>query len=89
MKIPSLALSIALGGASLGIALVLPVPAHAQPAAAVPPELPLRDFFRNPERAFFRISQGDQWLGFMQPAVGPVLSARSRPRPSLAGPVTV
>jgi hypothetical protein len=31
--------------------------AVALPAAAqVPPEIPLRDFFRNPDRAYFRVA---------------------------------
>ena len=67
-KLSDLTLALALVGASLLVALVLPAPAHAQ--AAVPPELPLRDFFRNPERAFFRLSEDGRWLSFMQPAAG-------------------
>jgi dipeptidyl aminopeptidase/acylaminoacyl peptidase len=67
MKMPNLLLSVALVGASLAVSFVLPLPAHAQ---GVPPELPLKDFFRNPERAFFRISEDGRWFSFMQPAVG-------------------
>jgi dipeptidyl aminopeptidase/acylaminoacyl peptidase len=39
-------------------------------AAAVPPQYPLRDFFRNPERAYFRLSEDGRTLGFMMPAPG-------------------
>lgn len=45
----------------------------AQPAPAVataaPPvkQYPLRDFFRNPEKGYFRLSEGGTMLGFMQP----------------------
>jgi dipeptidyl aminopeptidase/acylaminoacyl peptidase len=40
------------------------------PAAAgdaVPPEFPLKDFFRNPEKGFFRLADDGKTLGFMQP----------------------
>jgi dipeptidyl aminopeptidase/acylaminoacyl peptidase len=36
-------------------------------AAQVPPQVPLRDFFRNPERAYFRISGDGKTWSFMQP----------------------
>ncbi|MDE2048563.1 MAG: hypothetical protein KGJ44_09155, partial [Betaproteobacteria bacterium] len=45
----------------------------AQPAPAVataaPPvkQYPLRDFFRNPDKGYFRLSEGGTMLGFMQP----------------------
>lgn len=39
-------------------------------AAAVPPQIPMREFFRNPERGYFRLSAGGTMLGFMEPAVG-------------------
>jgi dipeptidyl aminopeptidase/acylaminoacyl peptidase len=38
--------------------------AAAQP---IPPAVPLRDFFRNPDRAYFRISANGRYLSFMQP----------------------
>jgi dipeptidyl aminopeptidase/acylaminoacyl peptidase len=38
--------------------------AAAQP---IPPAVPLRDFFRNPDRAYFRISADGKYLSFMQP----------------------
>ncbi len=38
-------------------------------AAAQPPQTyPLKDFFRNPERGFFRLADDGKSLGFMQPA---------------------
>ena len=43
-------------GASLG--------AH---AAQPPRAYPLKDFFRNPERGFFRLADDGKTLGFMQP----------------------
>jgi dipeptidyl aminopeptidase/acylaminoacyl peptidase len=67
-KFSDLALAFGLVSVSLLVALALPVPVRAQGAA--PPELPLRDFFRNPERAYFRLSEDGRWLGFMQPAAG-------------------
>ena len=37
---------------------------------AVPPQYPMRDFFRNIDRGYFRLSSDGRMLGFMQPAVG-------------------
>ncbi|MYZ45109.1 S9 family peptidase [Achromobacter sp. KS-M25] len=37
-------------------------------AASAPPVYPLQDFFRNPEKGFFRLSDDGKTLGFMQPA---------------------
>ena len=49
-------LAASLIGASLG-------------AAAQPPQTyPLKDFFRNPERGYFRLAQDGNMLGFMEPA---------------------
>jgi dipeptidyl aminopeptidase/acylaminoacyl peptidase len=56
---------VALVVASAGIAFTLPVPAAAQ--TAVPKTYPLRDFFSNPEKAYFRLSDDGRTLGFMQP----------------------
>jgi dipeptidyl aminopeptidase/acylaminoacyl peptidase len=42
--------------------------AVALPAAAqVPPEIPLRDFFRNPDRAYFRVAGDGRTISYMQP----------------------
>ena len=35
--------------------------------ADTPPQFPIRDFFANPERAYFRLSEDGKTLGFMQP----------------------
>jgi dipeptidyl aminopeptidase/acylaminoacyl peptidase len=35
--------------------------------AGAPPQFPLRDFFSNPEKAYFRLSEDGRTLGFMQP----------------------
>ncbi len=58
--------------AAAAAACLLALPAQAQTSAATAPELsvpqfPLRDFFRNPERAYFRLSDDGSWLSFMQP----------------------
>jgi len=66
---------------SLTGALLLGV---AQAAVAQPADqIPMRDFFRNPDRAFYRISGDGKTLSFMQPwerrmniFVQPVGSAR-------------
>nr|WP_233259056.1 S9 family peptidase [Rubrivivax albus] len=39
-------------------------------AAPVPPQIPLRDFFRNIDRGYYRVSGDGRTLGFMQPALG-------------------
>jgi dipeptidyl aminopeptidase/acylaminoacyl peptidase len=72
MKVSNFTLSVGLVGASLAVALLLPVKAQAQAAAGAQaaPELPLRDFFRHADRAFFRLSEDGRWLSYMAPAVG-------------------
>jgi dipeptidyl aminopeptidase/acylaminoacyl peptidase len=40
------------------------------PVAEVPPQYPMRDFFRNIDRGYFRLSSDGRMLGFMQPAAG-------------------
>jgi dipeptidyl aminopeptidase/acylaminoacyl peptidase len=44
-------------------------------AAEMPPQFPVRDFFSNPERGYFRLSEDGRTLGFMQP-VGSGANAR-------------
>ena len=49
---------------------MLPTPVHAQDtggAGRVPRAYPVRDFFSNPEKAYFRLSADGRTLGFMQP----------------------
>ena len=42
--------------------------AAALPALSqVPPQIPLRDFFRNPDRAYFRVAGDGKTISFMQP----------------------
>ena len=48
---------------ALGACATAPV----APTSAVPKQFPLRDFFSNPERAYFRLSEDGKTLGFMQP----------------------
>ena len=52
---------LSLAGASL-ISFIA-ASAHAQPAK----QYPLRDFFKNPEQGYFRLSPDGKYLGFMQP----------------------
>jgi len=63
-RIPTFFMSLALVGASLAVALVLPTPSHAAP---IPKAYPVRDFFANPEKAYFRLSEDGKTLGFMPP----------------------
>jgi len=53
-----------LSGTCLALLLPLALPVQAQTA---PKLYPLRDFFSNPEKAYFRLSDDGRMLGFMQP----------------------
>jgi dipeptidyl aminopeptidase/acylaminoacyl peptidase len=70
-RLSTFTLSIGLVAGALGVALLLPAPAHAQATAAsragIPKAYPVRDFFSNPEKAYFRLSADGKTLGFMQP----------------------
>lgn len=65
----------AAGALALGATLPIIAPAMTVPPLdrdwsarqPVPPTVPLRDFFRNPDRAYFRISADGAYLSFMQP----------------------
>ncbi len=55
---------------SVGIVAPAAAPAQTQPAAppaGQPKKYDIRDFFRNPERGYFRLSPDGKWLSFMQP----------------------
>jgi len=52
--------------AVLALVAALPQQVLAQ-SAAVPKAYPIRDFFSNPERGYFRLSEDGRALGFMQP----------------------
>ncbi|MEP7067652.1 MAG: S9 family peptidase [Usitatibacter sp.] len=52
-------------GALLALAACASTPVAEK--TAVPRQFPLRDFFSNPERAYFRLSEDGKTLGFMQP----------------------
>ncbi len=60
--VASLRRSAALIGATCALALALPAQ-----SATVPKAYPVRDFFSNPEKAYFRLSEDGKTLGFMQP----------------------
>ena len=64
-----LALVLAAGTALLAACGTAP-PAAQSSASAVPPQYPMRDFFRNIDRGYFRLSSDGRQLGFMQPALG-------------------
>jgi len=71
----TLSLRIAFLLAPLALAAAL-APAAALAETAAPPKFPVRDFFANPERAYFRLSDDGRTLGFMQPVAG----AEGKPR---------
>ena len=75
-RVSSFTLAVALVGTAMGVSFALPTPAHAQAQAqaqagsaraAIPKAYPVRDFFSNPEKAYFRLSEDGTTLGFMQP----------------------
>ncbi len=77
-RISSLTLAVALVGFALGVTFVLPLPAQ---AADIPQTYPVRDFFSNPEKGYFRLSDDGRTLGFMQPvSVGGVDGVDGAPR---------
>lgn len=63
------AAAVLLGGCSTPSGAPGPT-AGAATAQAAPPQIPLRDFFRNIDRGYYRVSGDGRMLGFMQPALG-------------------
>jgi dipeptidyl aminopeptidase/acylaminoacyl peptidase len=61
---PALSWGLLLPGALLALLLSMALPAQAQ---ATPKLYPIRDFFSNPEKGYFRLSEDGRVLGFMQP----------------------
>jgi hypothetical protein len=45
-------------------------PAAIARVAVPPPQIPMRDFFRNIDRGYFRVSGDGKTLSFMEPALG-------------------
>lgn len=66
---PLLAATAAAAVLATGLA-GLPGAAFAQAASVAPPVYPLRDFFSNPVRSVFRLSEDGRWLAYVAPAVG-------------------
>jgi len=60
----ALSWALLLPSALLALMLVIALPAQAQ---ATPKLYPIRDFFSNPEKGYFRLSEDGHVLGFMQP----------------------
>jgi dipeptidyl aminopeptidase/acylaminoacyl peptidase len=52
---------------ALALGLVGSAQAQTTAAAPVPKKYDVRDFFRKPERAYFKVSPDGKWLSFMQP----------------------
>jgi dipeptidyl aminopeptidase/acylaminoacyl peptidase len=69
---PAFATLATLGAAALiaGCASTSTPTMNATAAEPVPPQIPLRDFFRNIDRGYYRVSGDGRMLGFMQPALG-------------------
>jgi len=75
MQLPRVRAALAATSTSLVLATlagcgVTPTVDTAQAAANPPPQIPMRDFFRNIDRGYFRVSGDGRTLSFMQPAVG-------------------
>jgi dipeptidyl aminopeptidase/acylaminoacyl peptidase len=69
--------------ASLALANLALLPEQARAATQPEPAegaaaIPLREFFRNPDKSSFRLSEDGKTLGFMQPAAGDGGDARRR-----------
>ena len=60
-------LQILLCGSALALAAACSVTSPVAEKEGLPPQFPVRDFFANPERAYFRLSDDGKTLGFMQP----------------------
>ena len=67
---PGLTLSATTALTALLTGCAAPGPAPMAVADAAPPQIPMRDFFRNIDRGYFRVSGDGRRLGFMQPATG-------------------
>ena len=63
-------LAATLTGLIAGCSSVVPTQTAAPAPTEPPPVYPLREFFRNIDRGYFRLSDDGRWLGFMQPAAG-------------------
>jgi dipeptidyl aminopeptidase/acylaminoacyl peptidase len=59
------------GALLLAVAIASGAVLGAARAQDLPPQFPVKDFFSNPERAYFRLSEDGRTLGFMQPVVAP------------------
>jgi dipeptidyl aminopeptidase/acylaminoacyl peptidase len=59
----------AVASAAVLVACASPSPPSANTAQAAPP-IPMRDFFRNIDRGYYRLSSDGRQLSYMQPAVG-------------------
>jgi dipeptidyl aminopeptidase/acylaminoacyl peptidase len=70
MSLPRLALPAFAACALLAACASSPTPPAAAAAGAAPPQYPMRDFFRNIDRGYFRLSSDGKQLSFMQPALG-------------------
>lgn len=60
-------LRMLLCGSALALAAACSVTSSVAEKEGLPPQFPVRDFFANPERAYFRLSDDGKTLGFMQP----------------------
>lgn len=65
-----LLLGLSVGAAAALLSACAAPTAPEAAAAAAPPQYPMRDFFRNIDRGYFRLSSDGRMLGFMQPALG-------------------
>jgi dipeptidyl aminopeptidase/acylaminoacyl peptidase len=67
---PGVTLALAAAALVAGCATSTTTPPAAAVATTPPPTIPLRDFFRNIDRGYYRLASDGRTLGFMQPAIG-------------------
>jgi dipeptidyl aminopeptidase/acylaminoacyl peptidase len=67
MKINVIAFVAGMASAVVMSALLMPIQASAEAAITVPPQIPVRAFFKTPEQSSFRLSPDGKFLSYMKP----------------------
>ena len=67
MKINVISFAAGMVSAMMVGALFTPLQASAEAAQTVPPQIPVRDFFKTPEQSSFSLSPDGKFLSYMKP----------------------
>ena len=67
MKINVISFAVGIVSTVAAGALFLPLQVSAQAAQAIPPQIPVRAFFKTPEQSSFRLSPDGKFLSYMKP----------------------